>query len=279
MLDLRNRLDRSEKLLVLGVVILLLGACLVEFYIQESLVAYALAGVVGFMLVLYIYDRRRMPEEMHDRLKNESKQLESLASLHVALIDDSPPLPDTRGWAASPDLLKLTAELIHEEQPSLIVEAGSGVSTVVYGRILKGKSGKVCSLEHELTYHEKSSRLIETHGLTETCRVHHTPLVSHMINEEDWMWYDLDDVHLDRPIDLLFIDGPPERIQTLSRYPAVPLLFEHLSEEAVIVLDDGGREEEEEIVRKWTQEYPSLEAEYKSLEKGAFVIRRGSESR
>lgn len=279
MLDLRNRLDRSEKILVLGVLTLLLGACLTEFFTQESVIVYALAGVVGLIFVLYINDRRRIPQGMHERLKNESRQLESLASLHVALMDDSPPLPDTRGWAASPDLLKLTAELIHEEQPGLIVEAGSGVSTVVYGRILEGQSGTVCSLEHESTYHEKNNRLIETHGLTGTCRVHHAPLVSHRINGEAWTWYDLDDIRFDRPIDLLFIDGPPERIQTLSRYPAVPLLFDHLSEEAVIVLDDGGREEEEEIVRKWTQEYPSLEAEYKSLEKGAFVLRKVSESR
>lgn len=274
MFDLRSRLDRSEKLLVLGVVTLLLGACLAEFFIQETVAVYALAGVVGLIFVLYVNDRRRIPEGMHERLKNESRQLESLMSLHVALMDDSPPLPDTRGWAASPDLLKLTAELIHKEQPGLIVEAGSGVSTVVYGRILKGKSGTVCSLEHESTYHEKNSRLIQTHGLGETCHVHHAPLVSHRINGEAWTWYDLDDIRFDRPIDLLFIDGPPERVQTLSRYPAVPLLFNHLSEEAVIVLDDGGREEEQEIVRKWTQAYAGLEAEYHSLEKGAYVVRR-----
>jgi hypothetical protein len=40
------------------------------------------------------------------------------------------------------------------------------------------------------------------------------------------------------------------------------------------VLDDGDRDEEEEIVRRWTQEYPSLKAEYYALEKGAFVLRR-----
>jgi hypothetical protein len=104
--------------------------------------------------------------------------------------------------------------------------------------------------------------------------VRHAPLVPQSIDGKKWQWYDLADIHFDRPIDLLFIDGPPERVQKLSRYPAVPLLFDQLSDEAIVVLDDGDRDEEEEIVRRWTQEYPSLKAEYHALEKGAFVLEK-----
>jgi hypothetical protein len=272
--NLRDHLQRSEKGLIVGIFLFLAGACVTDYYVGGNVVLYGIAAVVFVIFALYVYDRRRVPAQVNEWLKNETRQLEALVSLNASLRDGTAPLPDTRGWAASPDLLKLTAELIHQQRPDLIVEAGSGVSTIVYGQILQERSGEVLSLEHERTYYEKNIRLVEAHGLEDTCCVRHAPLVPQSVDAEKWQWYDLADIHFDRTIDLLFTDGPPERVQTLSRYPAVPLLFDNLSDEAVIVLDDGGRDEEEEIVRRWTQEFPSLEAEYYALEKGAFVLRR-----
>ena len=274
---LRRRLQRSEKISIIAVLLLLVGACAIDYHVGGDIALYATSAVIAVIFVLVIYDRRRIPEETHQRLKNESAQLESLMSLHFSLQSDTPPLPDTRGWAASPDFLKLTASLIHQEQPNLIVEAGSGVSTIVCGRILRRRSGRVTSLEHERTYKEKNSRLVEGHGLSETCNVRHTPLVSQKINGEMWQWYDLDRLRFDYPIDFLLIDGPPTDVQGLSRYPALPLLFEKMGENAFIVLDDGDRDEESQIVQRWTTEYPSLSATYHPLEKGAFVLRREDE--
>jgi hypothetical protein len=149
--NLRDHLQRSEKGSIVGVFLVLAGACVGDYYVGETIAPYAIAAVVFVIFALYVYDRRRVPAQVNEWLKNETRQLEALVSLNASLRDGTAPLPDTRGWAASPDLLKRTSELIHQQRPDLIVEAGSGVSTIVYGRILQEQSGEIRSLEHERT--------------------------------------------------------------------------------------------------------------------------------
>ena len=47
---------------------------------------------------------------------------------------------------------------------------------------------------------------------------------------------------------MLIVDGPAETTEPLIRYPAVPVLYDRLSDDAVILLDDADRTEEERIV-------------------------------
>ncbi|HYI22385.1 MAG TPA: hypothetical protein VEX62_07085, partial [Candidatus Limnocylindrales bacterium] len=59
------------------------------------------------------------------------------------------PLPPTRGWAASPDLLLHAANRIADTRPKAIVEMGSGTSSIVLGACLKRFGpGTLISLEH-----------------------------------------------------------------------------------------------------------------------------------
>src|SRR5688572_31116753 len=58
------------------------------------------------------------------------RQLESLVSLYVDLgLRKS--LPPMRDWAASPDFLRELASHSLSDRPEVIVECGSGVSTIV----------------------------------------------------------------------------------------------------------------------------------------------------
>ena len=77
----------------------------------------------------------------------------------------------------------------------------------------------------------------------------------------------------DQPIDLLVVDGPPGNIQSLSRYPALPLLYRHLSDRSIVILDDGHRDDEKKIVALWEKEFSNLSPEFLDLEKGAYIIR------
>src|SRR3984885_12281967 len=76
---------------------------------------------------------RRLEAGLHNELKNEIKQtfrqLEALQNLS-AVLPASDVLPSSRGWAASPDLLLVLVDLIIAERPSLVVECGSGASTL-----------------------------------------------------------------------------------------------------------------------------------------------------
>jgi hypothetical protein len=82
---------------------------------------------------------------------------------------------------------------------------------------------------------------------------------------------------IDQPIDLLVVDGPPGNIQKQSRYPALPLFYRQLSDRSTIILDDGLREDEQRIVARWEREFDNLSIQFLSLEKGAYVIHKGSQ--
>jgi hypothetical protein len=73
---------------------------------------------------------------------------------------------------------------------------------------------------------------------------------------------------------LLVIDGPPARLGSLMRYPALPLLHRRLAGDAVVVLDDANRDDEREILRRWGERYPEFDIELLRHEKGTAVLYR-----
>ena len=190
------------------------------------------------------------------------------------------PLPNTRGWAISPDLLKKITEVILIERPSLIVELGSGVSTLIIAYCLKqlGK-GKVISLEHNDEYVAISQNFISSHKLEEIATIIYAPLKTFEIDEETWLWYNTDCLKIEQPIDLLVVDGPPKNVQKLSRYPALPLLYKDLNEHSIIILDDGDREDEKKIIEMWKKEFSQISSEFIDTEKGAYIIYKNHKTR
>jgi predicted O-methyltransferase YrrM len=199
-------------------------------------------------------------------------QIESLFSIFSTLKPHLP-LPTTRGWAASPDLLKEIISLTHRQKPQLVVEASSGVSTLIIAYCLQRLgTGKLISLEHEEKFAQATQNNLSLHGLEDVATVIYAPLVEVEINGSKWLWYDLTKVEIPEAIDLLIVDGPPGTTQKLARYPAVPLLYEKLSKDAMVLLDDGARSDERQIVEQWMAELKISNSEYLPLEKGAYLI-------
>jgi predicted O-methyltransferase YrrM len=165
--------------------------------------------------------------------------------------------------------------VIFREKPGLVLEASSGVSTLViaYGLQQVGQ-GKVVALEHDAHYAGMSQRLIAFHGLEDIATIVYAPLKGFEHQEQRWLWYNLDGVQIEQPIDLLVIDGPPGDMQPLARYPALPLLYRHLNDSSTIILDDGHREEEKQTVARWEQEFRQLSSEFLDLEKGTYVLHK-----
>ncbi|GLU46173.1 class I SAM-dependent methyltransferase [Nocardiopsis ansamitocini] len=192
-------------------------------------------------------------------------------------------MPPLRGWAASPDVLGLIAATIAERRPGLVVECGSGSSSVWLGYALrKAGKGRLIALEHDERYAELSRALIDAHGLTDIVEIRHAPL-------RDWTpgggpeahsqpWYDTDGLDGVDGIGLLFVDGPPAATGPQARYPALPALVARCAPDAVVVLDDTIRAEERAISDRWLAEYPDLRREVVDTEKGAHVLIRGSVS-
>lgn len=208
---------------------------------------------------------------------NQFQQLESLLLIY-RLLPDIKLLPATRGWAGSPDFLAKVAELILKKKPQFIVEASSGVSSVVIGQALKiNKVGKAVSFEHDEPFATATRDNLLFNKLQKESRVIYSPLTKHLLSGKDWLWYDLDMLKSDKKIDMLIIDGPPGKTQELARYPAVPLLIDLFADDVTIVLDDTNRKDESEIVKRWvdlleSEDFNVLVNELKGFEKGMVIF-------
>ena len=94
------------------------------------------------------------------------------------------------------------------------------------------------------------------------------------INGQNYMWYETSFIKdLNHDIDLLIVDGPPKILNKNSRYPALPILIDHFSDNIIILIDDGKRKDDSETVNRWVNEWDHIESEFVSTEKGAFILR------
>jgi len=214
---------------------------------------------------------------MHQGLLHQIyQQLEAFITINK-LLEIRYPLPPMRGWAASPDFSVLILGEIFAHKPELVVELGGGVSTLITAYALEklGK-GKLISIDHDSGFLRKTQQQIDLHGLHDIVQVIHAPLTKIDLDGVEWQWYDLASADITSSIDLLVVDGPPGHLQARSRYPALPLFAEHLSEDAVMLLDDVARPDEQAIVREWAMQYPHFSHELLNCEKGAAVFRRAT---
>jgi predicted O-methyltransferase YrrM len=211
---------------------------------------------------------------LQDSLLKTYSQVESL---HYVLQEVKPkrPLPAARGWAMSPDSLKVLIEILREHQPKLVVEAGSGTSTVVIAYILKQLGGgKVVSLEDDEDFGARTQAAVQDHGLSRYGDVRIAPLARHEIDGREWPWYEKGSWEGLGKVDLLMVDGPVGEVSKLARWPAVPLLMAYLKPDALILLDDANRPDERQIAEEWQEMLTGSSLHAAGTEKGMVVISR-----
>lgn len=221
-----------------------------------------------------IENRLGAPGSIEQQLSHQFRQIEALMGLYTDLKPDRS-LPETRGWAASPDFLLMLVTHAKEAKPRMIVECGSGCSTVVLARTLAltGAEGRIYSLEHIAEFRQRTIEELVRHEVASLATVLHAPLREYALPSGKWRWYTLEELP-DGEIDMLIVDGPPGTIGPLARYPAGPLLFGRLARHASIFVDDTGRADEGMLIARWMEEYPDLVQEVGTCEKGCVVLRR-----
>ncbi|MCB0571600.1 MAG: class I SAM-dependent methyltransferase [Phaeodactylibacter sp.] len=220
-------------------------------------------SVLGFRILQLIY--KFQLSRIHD-----TNQVEALLWLY-SRFTPSVNLPAMREVAGSPDFLKVLVEYYYSHQPQVIVEAGSGVSSIILSEVLK-KEGST-TRHYALDHLEKYAGLTSEKVLNPHSEVLFAPLKAYHIDGNSWKWYDINVLEKVDKIDMLVIDGPTEDIQPLARYPALPLLKEKLSDRVVIILDDTNRRDEQRIIQLWQKEF-GLHAKSMFTEKGTVVMWR-----
>lgn len=161
-------------------------------------------------------------------------------------------------WQLSSQAMQQVVQQVLSHRPGLVVECGSGASTMWIARALRQLGeGRVISLEDSADWVAIVTRLLEQEGL-ERAEVRHAPIKPLRVAGREQPWYSLSALVDIEQIDLLLVDGPPGRTSELARYPALGVLRDKLGPGAVIMLDDCHRRDEKETLRKWLAEDPRL---------------------
>jgi predicted O-methyltransferase YrrM len=181
-----------------------------------------------------------------------------------------------RGWAASPDVLGTLVDEFLARRPELVVECGSGVSTLWLALAARDAEipTRIVSLDHEPDFLESTRATLDHHGVADVVDLRLAPLVPTTIPGHSTRWYDVSALDGLSDIGLVFVDGPPELTGPQARFPALPLLHPLLAERTAILLDDASRNDEAAIVAQWLEDYPEFTARPVSAEKGAVLLER-----
>jgi predicted O-methyltransferase YrrM len=213
---------------------------------------------------------RRKSSRSHDL-----KQLEAYISL-IGVIRPKFPFPAMSNTTAiAPDMGLILASKVLERVPKLVVELGSGVSTLVIGYCLKRNgTGKLISVEHDQHYADHTEASIKLHGLEGYVEVVCAPVTPLRIKDAVWPWYDVQRLNsiARKSIDLLVIDGPPGKLHELARYPALPVFKDMLRPDAIVIVDDAKRSDEREMMARWLDECRSLQSMYLKTVKGTRIL-------
>ena len=210
-------------------------------------------------------DVRRIAKAQSEAAWENYRQGEFYSQL-LRLLDFSAPIPSTRSWAASPDVLLTLLELSQSSTPARILDLGSGMSTLVLAK--SAPQATIISIDNSAEFAGKTKKLLETHGVTNVdLRV--APLTPHRSGVE---WYDLSKFEDISHIDLLFVDGPPGSKNLKARHPAIAECVAKLNPRAIVVIDDAGRDGEKDMAHEFAKALPNHSLEFLSHEKGTAVL-------
>ncbi len=192
------------------------------------------------------------------RSVTETVSLLRLASL---LFPPEAELPPTGSFAVRPGTLAALVTTLLRSKPRVIVECGSGSSTVWFAAALRFLGGgHVYALEHEPNYGAQTQYYLDKNDVSSFATIVHAPLQE--IETDGRSWYSRSAVRgLPHRIDVLFVDGPPKAVGEHVRAPAMAEFASRLFPGSLVLVDDMQRPDEQEIVAGWLadQTLPQLE--------------------
>jgi hypothetical protein len=169
-------------------------------------------------------------------------------------------LPSTP-WAMQPAALAELDAWLWRESPRVIVECGSGLSTVIMGNYAKYSGARVVSLDHDRRFATQTAGLLSQHNLSEFVDLRTVDLAG----SPPMYQTDLPD-----GIEFVLIDGPPEA--TGGREATLDALMPHMAPRWSGWLDDASRPLERAALKGWRDRH-KIKASPTNLPHSPVVIR------
>jgi len=237
----------------------------------------------------------KLENQIKIEITNAAKQIGDFLSLNSYLHTGvmAPVDLETNGWPASSDFMLYLVRLIEERKYDLIIEFGSGTSTLAIAKTIKHiahKHGGIhrpsfISFDHLEKYFSKTGIRLKSSGLNQHAELLLAPLNSYIASDKTrYQFYDCSEILLQfkqkqnsRLSVLVVVDGPPATTVKYARYPAGPIIAKIFADDEIdFLLDDASRQDEKVIAEKWTAEFLALNysvtEELIDTEKGAFLL-------
>ena len=214
-------------------------------------------------------------KNIHKKLKEETlntiQQIEAFLYIQI-FFSDGENIPKMHGWSISADFGRFLIQLIQKNDYDVVLEFGSGTSTVLIAKALKkqhrqsqGKPPVIqVAFEHLEKYYAQTLVDLETVGLESTVQINLVPLQPYKTpNGQTYAFYscqkilaNLAEKYKDSTEKILIVvDGPPAGVGKHARYPCLPAVLCHYKHHFLqILLDDYVRSDEKEVAKLWEQE-------------------------
>ena len=263
--------------LSIGLFVFLAGAGIVlRPLLGDATTTTVIAAAAAIVVAVLLWAYRGLSQVLPNYFRKVYQQVDSRISIDRA-IQPTRPLPTMGGVAILPDFAVLVVNEILNHKPKTIVELGSGTSTLLSGYCLqKLGRGRVHSFDHLERFARATADNVHAHGLDDFATVTHAKLTPVTVDGTQYNWYDTAELNRIKPIDMLIVDGPPAELGHHARYPALPLLADALSDNAVVILDDAARPDDRATIHRWLKKFTWFEHDVIPTEKGAAVLRRRS---
>lgn len=218
--------------------------------------------------------RKFLDASLKKEINNATRQIQAFTGLENYWRTGELPTTNTEGhgWPVSPDFSLYLISLLEQNDYDLVIEFGSGISTVVIAKTLakleakQAKSTGVvfASFDHLRQYYQQTLSMLQQAGLASRVRLLHAPL-------EDWKapngntypYYACEEALAALTQEyppaglrvLVIVDGPPAATGPQARYPAGPLILQYfLGAHIDFLMDDYIREDEKKIAKLWRDE-------------------------
>lgn len=210
-------------------------------------------------------------------LYNSTRQLVALMGVQQNLQYGEAPL-SYNGWAIGADLALHLVQKVQQHNYDIVIEFGSGTSTLLLAKALLNKSiniplqrsalehkrngtvlgeyiepneqdlpQRIISFEHDKRYYKQTLQNLQQQGLAQMVELIHAPLVDYSEQGSDYLFYDckgkikqLAQTLAGREAHILvLVDGPSStQEQENARYPALPYLLKHLAAHKLDIILD-----------------------------------------
>jgi predicted O-methyltransferase YrrM len=240
--------------------------------LPEEIIFLLLALLIGLLIFGLWYLKKRFNQLTLRQIRVERSVWESVAL--NSMFDGQSLLPRPGGWAASTDILYEMVRIVQVSQPRLIVELGSGLSTILLAKAASKCGGKIISIDHDAQYAQQTRREIERRGLQDYVEFRVAPLKVQDIQQESREWYDIAVLSDLSDVDLIFVDGPPAKVRKDIRKPSLPYFWDKLSAGGRLIMDDAARPAERKMIRDWKKQFPQASFIKRKAEKGAVIVEK-----